>query len=162
MTRFEAGPGDSPGFLLWHVTLRWQRHLTSALGPLGLTHTQFVLLACTWWLNEQGLQPNQLTAATQAGTDVKVASEVFRKLESRGLLARQADQHDSRARALTVTPEGAALAARAIVIVEAADEEFFAGQSEALTKVLRPLLAAGSSRSGLGLHLNARTSTAAP
>ena len=44
-------PNDSPGFLLWHVTLRWQRDIATALAPLGLTHVQFVLLATTWWLN---------------------------------------------------------------------------------------------------------------
>lgn len=31
-------PGDSPGFLLWHATLRWQRDIATALAPLDLTH----------------------------------------------------------------------------------------------------------------------------
>ncbi|WP_244312125.1 hypothetical protein [Streptomyces griseofuscus] len=35
-------PGDSPGFLLWHATLRWQRDIATALAPLDLTHVQFV------------------------------------------------------------------------------------------------------------------------
>jgi hypothetical protein len=39
-------PNDSPGFLLWHATLRWQRGVARALKPLELTHVQFVLLAC--------------------------------------------------------------------------------------------------------------------
>ena len=30
-------PNDSPGFLLWHVTLRWQRDIAAALAPLDLT-----------------------------------------------------------------------------------------------------------------------------
>jgi hypothetical protein len=47
-------PEDSPGFLLWHVTLRWQREIAAALAPLGLTHVQFVLLAAAWWLNSRG------------------------------------------------------------------------------------------------------------
>jgi len=42
-------PEQSPGFLLWHVTLGWQRDVTASLKPLGLTHVQFVLLATTWW-----------------------------------------------------------------------------------------------------------------
>ena len=40
-------PNDSPGFLLWHATLRWQRGVAQALAPLDLTHVQFVLLAAT-------------------------------------------------------------------------------------------------------------------
>ena len=54
MSRFPEGPATSPGFLLWRLTLCWQRAITSALAPVGLTHVQFVLLACTWWLTEQG------------------------------------------------------------------------------------------------------------
>jgi hypothetical protein len=54
-------PADSPGFLLWRATLRWQRGIAAVLAPLGLTHVQFVLLACTSWLNAQGEDPNQLT-----------------------------------------------------------------------------------------------------
>ena len=51
MTRFENGPGESPGFLLWHTTMRWQRSMAAALHPLGLTHMQFVLLASAWWMS---------------------------------------------------------------------------------------------------------------
>lgn len=75
-------PGESPGFLLWHATLRRQRGVTAALTPLGLTHVQFVPLACTWWLNGQGEHPNQLAVARRAGTDVKMTSQVVRTLEA--------------------------------------------------------------------------------
>jgi DNA-binding MarR family transcriptional regulator len=118
-------PGESPGFLLWHATLRWQRDITTALGPLGLTHVQFVLLACTWWLNEQGEHPNQLAVARQAGTDVKMTSQVLRTLEDKGLLARETDPADTRAKRLRVTTAGAELAPRAIEAVEGVDAEFF-------------------------------------
>jgi DNA-binding MarR family transcriptional regulator len=141
MTRFTAGPGDSAGFLLWHVTLRWQREVTAALAPLGLTHVQFVLLACTWWLNGQGQTPNQQTVAAQAGADVKMTSEVLRKLEARGLLARHADRADSRARSLTVTEEGSQLAKRAIEAVERTDAEFLGDAADDLTAILRRVLA---------------------
>ncbi|MFC0846432.1 MULTISPECIES: MarR family winged helix-turn-helix transcriptional regulator [Streptomyces] len=118
-------PGESPGFLLWHATLRWQRGVTAALTPLGLTHVQFVLLACTWWLNGQGEHPNQLAVARQAGTDVKMTSQVVRTLEGKGLLVRETDPADTRAKRLRVTEAGAELAPRAIAAVEAVDAEFF-------------------------------------
>ena len=44
------GPERSPGFLLWRVTLAWQRAMRAALAPHDLTHVQFVLLTTTWWL----------------------------------------------------------------------------------------------------------------
>ncbi|MFH8622558.1 MarR family winged helix-turn-helix transcriptional regulator [Streptomyces vietnamensis] len=118
-------PGKSPGFLLWHATLRWQRDIAAALAPLGLTHVQFVLLACAWWLNTQGEHPNQLTLARQAGTDVKMTSQVLRTLENKGLVAREVDPADTRAKRLRVTDTGAALAPRAIAAVEQVDAEFF-------------------------------------
>ncbi|MEU8517408.1 MarR family winged helix-turn-helix transcriptional regulator [Kitasatospora sp. NPDC048722] len=119
------GPGDSPGFLLWHATLRWQRDIAAALGPLDLTHVQFVLLACTWWLNSQGEHPNQLALARQAGTDVKMTSQVLRALETKGLIEREVDPSDTRAKRLRITGAGAELAPRAIAAVEAVDAEFF-------------------------------------
>ncbi|MFI6847112.1 MarR family transcriptional regulator [Kitasatospora sp. NBC_00085] len=118
-------PGESPGFLLWHATLRWQREIAAALAPLGLTHVQFVLLACTWWLNTQGEHPNQLAVARQAGTDVKMTSQVLRTLEGKGLIEREVDPADTRAKRLRVTDTGAELAPRAIAAVELADADFF-------------------------------------
>ena len=123
-------PNDSPGFLLWHATLRWQRGIAQALAPLNLTHVQFVLLACTWWLNEQGERPSQIAVAAQAGTDIKMTSQVLRNLERKGLIEREVDTADSRARRLRVTRRGARLAPRAIAIVERVDSDFFADLPE--------------------------------
>lgn len=120
-----GGPGDQPGFLLWRVTLRWQREIAAVLAPLDLTHVQFVLLACTFWLNGRGLAPNQATVAEQAGTDVKMTSQVIRTLEAKGLITREVDPADTRARRLRVTEAGAGLAPRAMAAVEAADAAFF-------------------------------------
>jgi DNA-binding MarR family transcriptional regulator len=118
-------PGESPGFLLWHATLRWQRGISQALAPLDLTHVQFVLLACTWWLNQQGQRPSQMALAAQAGTDVKMTSQVLRTLERKGLVEREVDRADTRALRLRVTRRGARLAPRAIAVVEQVDAEFF-------------------------------------
>jgi DNA-binding MarR family transcriptional regulator len=119
-------PSESPGFLLWHSTLRWQREITAALAPLDLTHVQFVLLACAWWLNVRGEHPNQMTVAEQAGTDVKMTSQVLRSLERKGLLERAVDPRDTRAKRIRVTRLGENLAPRALDEVERVDGEFFA------------------------------------
>jgi DNA-binding MarR family transcriptional regulator len=136
-----SDPEDSAGFLLWHVTLRWQRDIAAALMPLDLTHVQFVLLASTWWLNRHGSNPNQLSVARHAGTDVKMTSEVLRKLEAKGLITREVDPADTRARLLRVTEPGARLAQRAITAVDRVDAAFFgqAPDTDALRALLRPL-----------------------
>ena len=134
-------PDDSPGFLLWHVTLRWQRDMAAALAPLDLTHVQFVLLATTWWMNSQGQEPNQLGVARQAGTDVKMASQVLRTLEAKALIRREVDAADTRAKKLRVTDRGAQLAQQAVAVVESADAAFFQAVPDraALLAMLRPL-----------------------
>jgi DNA-binding MarR family transcriptional regulator len=139
MTRFAGGPDESPGFLLWHATLRWQRAVAAALAPLDLTHVQFVLLACAWWLNDRGHTPNQLALAAQAGTDVKMTSQVVRRLEAKGLLERRTDPHDTRARTLHITARGSTLARRAITAVEQADDAFFGPTTATFVRTLRRL-----------------------
>jgi DNA-binding MarR family transcriptional regulator len=133
-------PNESPGFLLWHATLRWQRGIAQALAPLDLTHVQFVLLACTWWLNEHGERPAQVALAAQAGTDIKMTSQVLRSLERKGLIEREVDAADTRARRLRVTRRGARLAPRAIAVVEQVDADFFADiPGPQAVRFLRPL-----------------------
>ena len=140
MPAASLGPRDSPGFLLWHATLRWQRAVAAALTPLELTHVQFVLLASLWWLVDQGERPIQLTLARHAGTDVAMTSQVVRTLQAKGLVVREVDAADTRAKRLGVTAAGAELAVRAMRAVEAVDTEFFApapaGQAATLLRRL--------------------------
>ncbi|WP_202630528.1 MarR family winged helix-turn-helix transcriptional regulator [Deinococcus alpinitundrae] len=107
--------------------------MTTALEPLGLTHVQFVLLACTWWLNSHGEQPNQLRLSQQAGVDVKMTSPVLRTLEEKGFIERTTDPSDTRAKRIQVTERGASLAPQAIDVVEQVDRAFFGSELEVHT-----------------------------
>ena len=119
-TRFQ-GPEASPGFLMWRAALAWQRDIAAALEPVGLTHSQFVLLACTQWLEEHG----------------DGASQVLRRLERAGLVSRQPDPKDARARIVTMTPAGRDVGARATRLVEDADEAYFAAVPHLREALLR-------------------------
>lgn len=142
MTRFAGGPAESPGFLLWRATMRWQRMITATLAPFELTHVQFVLLACAWWVSETGDPPNQVQLATQAGVDVKMASEVIRRLEAKGLLVRTHDPNDARSKVIKLTKGGVSTARRAVTAVEGADQSLFATVNQGqLVKVLTTLSA---------------------
>jgi DNA-binding MarR family transcriptional regulator len=135
-----TGPGRSPGFLLWRVTLAWQRAMRAALAPHDLTHVQFVLLASTWWLADHEEPPTQQRLADQAGTDPMMTSQVIRKLADRGLVNRTPDPHDARALRLVVTPEGRELLAAALRDVEQADAEYFASVDDDFVTGLARLL----------------------
>ena len=130
-TRFKRGPSESPGLLLWRTTMRWQRVMTAALAPLDLTHVQFVLLASAMWLGRNGEPPNQVQLAAQAGTEVKMTSDVVVRLEAKGLIARETDPRDSRAKVIRITMAGTAAVQSAIVAVETADAAFFEPVDEA-------------------------------
>jgi len=140
-----AGPQRSPGFLLWRVTLRWQRRIATALRPLELTHVQFVLLAAVWWLSDQAdsssYLPSQRQVADHAAVDVMMTSQVLRVLETRGFVVRALDPDDARVKRLTVTDAGRRPARPAVALVEAADAEFFGAvdQPEQLLAVLHQL-----------------------
>ena len=146
-TEFEDAQ-DSPGLLLWQVTNRWQAAQRAALKPLGLTHVQFVLLASLTWLDVEG-PVTQKQLADHTAADAMMTSQVLRALEDRGLVLRKPHPDDKRARALTVTDEGRALANRAVAMVEACDRAFFSavgGDVGRLSSLLR-LLASPSADS---------------
>jgi DNA-binding MarR family transcriptional regulator len=144
-TQFESAQA-SPGFLLWRVTNRWQAAQRAALSPLGLTHVQFVLLASLTWLDAEG-PVTQRQLADHAATDPMMTSQVLRTLEAQGLVVRAAHPTDRRARALTATRKGRALADQAVVVVEACDHAFFAalgGKAAGFTRALATLAALSS------------------
>ncbi|TDP90486.1 MarR family winged helix-turn-helix transcriptional regulator [Labedaea rhizosphaerae] len=130
---------DSPGFLLWRVTLAWQRAMRTALAPHDLTHVQFVLLMSTWWLVEHDGPPTQQAVADHAGTDPMMTSQVLRKLADRDLLVRRADPADARARRLDLTAAGRDLLTGALADVERADREYFAAAGEDVAALVRGL-----------------------
>lgn len=138
MTRF-SGPDESPGFLLWRVTLAWQRAMRAALAPHDLTHVQFVLLASLWWLENHSGAPSQQRLAEHAGTDPMMTSQVLRKLADRALVSRSVDPADSRARLLSLTGEGKALVSKAMKDVEDADQAYFSGLGDEQQTFVRGL-----------------------
>jgi len=117
---------DRPGFLLWHATLRFQRAAAGALAPLGITQTQFRLLASVVWLEENSEgPPSQRMLAEHTGADAMMTSQVVRTLEKGGLIVREQDPDDSRVKRLRATPAGRTVASDAVRAIEAVDAEFF-------------------------------------
>lgn len=136
-------PTDSAGFLMWRVSLRWQRAISQALTPLGLTHPQFVLLASVSWMDSNGVTPTQRELADHTGMDPMTTSQVIRALESKDLIKRSADPQDSRVWRVAPTRAGKKLGFAAIEVVEGIDDKYFeAVSAPSLLRILRKLDAA--------------------
>jgi len=126
----------SPGLTLWRLTNQWQREIRAALAPLGLTHVQFVLIACLAWCEDhEGGLITQRQLAENACTDPMMTSQVVRELVARGLMIRQRHPKDARAFVLSLTDEARKLVVVAMPAVEAVDAQFFAQNKQSLAKL---------------------------
>ena len=114
------------GYWLHHAALRWRREMDDRLRPLGLTHTQFDVLASTSWLGITGGAPTQQEVADFAGVDRMMTSKVVRTLVGRGLIQREPDPGDARAFRLRVTPDGRTVVSDSTAIARAIDADMFA------------------------------------
>lgn len=117
------GPDESPGYLLWRVSNSWQREQRNALQHLGLTHTQFVVLAVASWFEEKEAL-TQIRLSQLTGSDTMTISQVVRVLEKADYLERIPHQKDTRSKVIRVTKAGRELAEQAVQVVEATDKNF--------------------------------------
>jgi DNA-binding MarR family transcriptional regulator len=137
MSTPESGPMLSPGFWLHHAALAWRAELDVRLRPLGLTPTQFLLLASAGWLEHLTGPPTQQQVADQAGADRMMTSRVVRTLEDRGLLVRRADQGSARSLRLSLTDAGRTAIGRATQAAREVDTLLFGDAPTQLRDALR-------------------------
>ena len=124
-SHFRATAKQSSGFLLWQVTTLWQREIKSALEPLGLSHSGFVLLASLLWLEEQDVVVTQTTLIEHTKLDKMTVSKGLKLLEKNGLVLRTENEDDTRAKTIILSAEGRVMAIESIKIVEGVDGSFF-------------------------------------
>jgi DNA-binding MarR family transcriptional regulator len=119
-----SGPEDSPGFLLWRVSLEWRRSIERALAPLELTQPQFVVLAGIGWLTRNGDAVRQTDIGRHIGVDPNTLSQILRGLEKRRLVSRRQVSRDC-AKYPRLTPAGQKTMKQALTLVEDVDQRFF-------------------------------------
>ncbi|MBA3649192.1 MAG: MarR family transcriptional regulator [Chitinophagales bacterium] len=116
---------DSTGFLLWQVTNLWQREIKKALEKFGLTHSQFVLLASTFWLSQHQADVTQINLSAHTKIDPMTTSKVLRTLQTKGLLQRKEHHSDTRAKTVELTENGKKITRESVKTVEKFDMLFF-------------------------------------
>lgn len=117
--------GESIGLLLWQAASNWRRQIETALKPLDLTHTQFILLTSIHELTYDGTDVTQGELARHANLDNTMTSQMLRALEQKGLIERRMRPGDDRSKFPHLTPEGQDLVAQATPVVEEVDGIFF-------------------------------------
>ncbi len=118
-------PEENTGYLLWQVTMGWHLRMNQQLRPVGLTLTQFSLLAGLYWLSRQGEAVTQQRLANYATTDKMMTSKVLQTLERKGLVERHSHPQDGRAKQLRLTALGESLLRQAHAVMEQAAARFF-------------------------------------
>ncbi|MCY4779877.1 MarR family transcriptional regulator [Sphingobacterium sp. UT-1RO-CII-1] len=122
---YHEQPEESSGYLLWQVSMLWQRKMKRALDKLDLTHTQYVLLAVLAWLSKSNETVTQVDIANHSNTDRMMVSKVLRTLQEKGFINRHEHQTDTRAKNISLSKSGKTILEKAIKIVEETDNSFF-------------------------------------
>jgi DNA-binding MarR family transcriptional regulator len=119
-------PEESTGFLLWQVSMLWQRSVNDVLSECGLTHAQFVVLAAAGWLTHEQESITQTDIANHANIDKMMTSTILRGLQKNGLIIRTEHKTDTRAKTVKLTNNGQIILKRALVLVEEIDSNLIA------------------------------------
>jgi MarR family transcriptional regulator for hemolysin len=137
-----AKADDSAGFLLWKLTALWQEKLGLVFDRLGITQTQYAIMASLRWFEEGGAATTQAIVAEHARIEPMTLSKAIRKLEDDGLVVREQSAADGRAIAVRLTAKGRKLTQKAVVAVETADDELFGRLSARQLETYKSLVVA--------------------
>jgi len=114
----------STGFALFKTYELWSASVKKVLLPIGITHPQFTVMTVVSFLSRQGAV-SQSDVSAMSRIDPMTVSTIVRNLESRKLLVRHRNTHDTRAWDLSLTVEGGTLLDKAFPLVEAENDRFF-------------------------------------
>ncbi len=116
------------GFLVHDVSRLRRTIVDKALRPSGITRSQWWVLSNMVAAGNEGVMQTELAKNLDIG---KVTlGGLIDRLELGGLVRRQGDPEDRRAKRVIVTPKGARLLADIQSIAEQVDEEIMAGISK--------------------------------
>jgi DNA-binding MarR family transcriptional regulator len=117
-------PEQSPGYLLWRISIQWRALVEKALKEHDLTHPQFVVLAALAWLTQDDKEVSQINVGRMAGLDPNTTSQILRGLEKKKIIERT-QSVDERSKNPIVTELGRKILEKALPAVEKADALFF-------------------------------------
>lgn len=124
-TKFDSAE-SSPGFLFWKVANLHQRLQRQVLKDLDISPTQYSLLACYFFLKNPTKLPTQSDICEMAGLDKMLVSDTTKALLRKKLVCKKSNKDDQRSFFIELTDEGKSICNKAVKLIEALDDEFFA------------------------------------
>jgi DNA-binding MarR family transcriptional regulator len=113
------------GYRLWQVHYQWHREIERQLETMKLTHLQYVLLAATNHLLNEGRVPSQTQLAQYTKIEKMMVSKNLRELEARGYVMRKPHPDNGRANGIDLTATGRTILRKAFAAASAAHATFF-------------------------------------
>jgi DNA-binding MarR family transcriptional regulator len=135
-----GAPEKAVGFVLWRVVHRYMREVDRALGPLELTHLQFMTLAMVAWLGKTGEPVTQSEVATSGDIHPMQVSLMLKALEKKELILRSRNQADVRAKHLELTSDGVTMLRQSLPIVVRVQQRLFGNLADVEGDLLKTLL----------------------
>ncbi len=133
---------EATGLLFMRSYNKWHGEIKKRLKPLGITHPQFVILTSLGYTLQYEAEVTQVMLAKLAGMDVMSVSQILGLLEKNHLVSRKEHPTDTRAKVVSLTPEGQAILKQALPVVENIDIQFFgslASQESSFVSLLHQL-----------------------
>lgn len=148
MTTFSVEkPQDSPGFLLWQITIIWQRIIKKVLDKYAISHAQFVILALMLWFEERQITPTQVMIVQMSKLDKMTVSQSLKKLVERDFIKRFENAKDTRAKSVSLTAPGKEMAITLVPMIEKVDSAFFKllpqGDQDSFIRIAHTLIEKG-------------------
>lgn len=143
-------PEDSPGYLLWQVTMMWQREIRTALEKHNISHAQFVIMATLLWFDYQKIEITQILIVKHTKLDKMTVSKSLKELDLLDFVSRIENEIDTRAKNVRLTPKGKNILNILIPLVENIDNKFFDTGSNSeknnLIHILRKIITKNNER----------------
>lgn len=131
---FATGPMKNPeqsvGFAVWKLSLGYQRRIDASLRDIELTHTQFVILAISAWLNYTQQTVSQGDVARMSGVQKAQVSLTMKSLRSKKLVRQQKSSENPSVRLVWITSAGIRLLSTAIPRIAKVQVQLWPSENE--------------------------------
>lgn len=135
--KFKFDAEESLGLLFWQSSTLWKRCINKALAEFKITHTQYVILAIVFYLENSGEKAIQKNISDISMIDAMTISKTVRLMQKNNLIERIDDPKDSRAKILKLTSEGKKLLNIVNSVVEEIDIKFFSLSNEEINSFIK-------------------------